>query len=128
MNEFIKELEEYGVKVITTEGDISKIDVVKDLVDKTIAEYGRIDVLVNSAGISTPTLLKDMSEQTWDRMLEVNLKSVYLTCRHVIPHMIEQEFGRIINIASQVGQKGSIEHSHYAAAKAGVIGDRKSVV
>jgi len=124
---FKAELEEYGVKVILTEGDISNEEVVKQLVSKTIEEYGRIDILVNSAGISTPTLLVEMDNATWDRMIEVNLKGVFLTTRHVVPHMIEQRSGRIINMSSQVGQKGSIQHSHYAAAKAGVIGFTKSI-
>lgn len=68
-----------------------------------------------------------MTVEMWDRMIEVDLRSVFLTTRYVVPHMIKQKSGRIINIASQLGQKGGVEMSHYAAAKAGVIGFTKSI-
>ena len=124
---FNSELSEYNTEVIVTEGDISKESVAEELIAKTIEKYGKIDILVNCAGISTPALITDLTTSNWDRMLEVNLRSVFLTTKFAVPHMISQEFGRIINISSQVGQKGSIEHSHYAAAKAGVIGFTKSI-
>lgn len=127
MDSIKKELEGYGVKVFIAEGDISKEATAKSLIERTIEEFGKVDVLVNNAGISTPTLLRNMSSQTWDRMIDVNLRSSFLTTRYAVPHMISQKFGRIINIASQVGQKGSVEHSHYAAAKAGMIGFTKSI-
>lgn len=124
---FNKEINKYGDKVIITEGDITKEETSERLISNTIKKYGKVDVLVNSAGISTPALLKDMSVSNWDRMLDVNLKSVFLTTKLAVPSMVSQGFGRIINISSQVGQKGSVEHSHYAAAKAGVIAFTKSV-
>jgi len=92
----------------------------KMLIQTAIDTFGRVDILINNAGISTPMRLVDMSLADWQRMIDVDLTSVYLTCREAVPHMIRQKFGRIINIASQVGQKGSVEHCHYAAAKAGV--------
>lgn len=124
---FEKELEDYNSDVCVTEGDISSESIAKELIESTINRYGKIDILVNNAGISTPTLLKDMSIYKWDRMLQVNLRSVFLSTRLAVPHMISQGFGRIINISSQVAQKGSVEHSHYAAAKAGIIGFTKSI-
>ncbi len=121
-------MEPFGDKVMITEGgDISKEETTNKLISNTIGEYGKIDILVNSAGISTPTLIHEMDLRTWNRMIEVNLTSVFLTTRLVVPYMIKNKFGRIINISSQVAQKGSVEHSHYAAAKAGVIGFTKSV-
>ncbi|MEB3101776.1 SDR family NAD(P)-dependent oxidoreductase [Ferviditalea candida] len=121
------ELSSYGGKVIVTEGDITKTEVVRSLIESTVCTFGRIDILVNNAGILTQSLIQDMSIEMWDRMLEVDLKSVFLTTRLAVPYMIEQRWGRIINMASQLGQKGGIELSHYAAAKAGVIGFTKSV-
>lgn len=125
--EFEEEMSTYTGDVIITEGDISKEETAESLIANTIKEYGKIDILVNSAGISTPTLINEMDVPTWNRMIEVNLTSVFLTTRLVVPYMIDKEFGRIINVSSQVAQKGSVEHSHYSAAKAGVIGFTKSI-
>ncbi|MFY0545647.1 SDR family NAD(P)-dependent oxidoreductase [Brevibacillus sp. H7] len=127
IDDLVRDLSAYGGKVIVTEGDITDVNLVNNLVDKTLETFGRIDILVNNAGILTQSLIQDMSIEMWDRMIEVDLKSVFLTTRFVVPHMIEQRSGRIINIASQLGQKGGIELSHYAAAKAGVIGFTKSI-
>lgn len=121
------ELQSFGSSVITVQGDISKEETVKRLVDQTLNTFGKIDILVNNAGILTQSLIQDMTVETWDRMIEIDLRSVFLTTRNVVPHMIEQKSGRIINIASQLGQKGGVELSHYAAAKAGVIGFTKSI-
>ncbi len=126
-NEFYEELKDYETEVCVVEGDISKEETAKKLIATTLEKYGKIDILVNNAGISTPTLLKDMPISDWDRMMEVNLRSVFLTTRFAIPSMISQGFGRVINISSQVAQKGSVEHCHYAAAKAGIIGFTKSL-
>ncbi|NEU32415.1 3-oxoacyl-ACP reductase FabG [bacterium LRH843] len=127
MKEFKDELEELGANVNLVEGDISKEETVNRVVESTLNEFGKIDILLNNAGISTQSLVKDMSVEMWDKMIEINLKSVFLTTRYVVPHMISQKSGRIINIASQIGHKGGVEHSHYAAAKAGVIGFTKSI-
>lgn len=123
----LDELQRFGVKVTAVPGDISKEETVKRLVDQAIRTFGRIDILVNNAGILTQSLIQDMTVEMWDRMIEVDLRSVFLTTRYVVPHMIKQKSGRIINIASQLGQKGGVEMSHYAAAKAGVIGFTKSI-
>ncbi|CEG24989.1 3-oxoacyl-ACP reductase family protein [Peribacillus castrilensis] len=127
VQKLLEELYEYGSMVIVTEGDISQEKVVSELVEKTLVEYGHIDILVNNAGILTQSLIKDMTVETWDQMINIDLKSVFLTTRSVVNHMINQKYGRIINIASQTAQKGGIELSHYAAAKAGVIGFTKSI-
>jgi 3-oxoacyl-[acyl-carrier protein] reductase len=88
---------------------------------------GRIDILVNSAGILTEATVVEMSPRVWDQTLAVDLTGVFLVCRHVVPQMIERRWGRIINIASQLAIKGGHSMSHYAAAKAGVIGFTKSL-
>lgn len=127
MLEFKKELEELGAEVVLVKGDISEEETAKRLVDTAVERFGRIDILLNNAGISNPKLLVDMTKEDWDRMIAVDLTSVFLTCKYAVPVMIKQNFGRIINISSQIGQKGSIEHCHYSAAKAGIIGFTKSL-
>ncbi|WP_052712185.1 SDR family NAD(P)-dependent oxidoreductase [Domibacillus indicus] len=127
MEKFRKELEQFGKKVILVHGDISKEETVKELVETAIAAFGRIDILLNNAAISTLSHIQNMPTEMWDRMIEVNLRSVFLTTKYVVPYMIKQNGGRIINISSQLAQKGGKEHSHYAAAKAGIIGFTKSI-
>ncbi|GGG04021.1 SDR family NAD(P)-dependent oxidoreductase [Paenibacillus abyssi] len=127
MEQFKNELESFGGRVILTEGDISQVETAERLITSTVSAFGRIDILVNNAYISTQSLIQDMTVEAWDNMMSVNLRSVFLTTRFAVPHMIEQKFGRIINMASQIGQKGGVEHSHYAASKAGIIGFTKSI-
>ena len=88
---------------------------------------GRIDILVNSAGVLSEASVVDMTPEMWDQTLAVDLTGVFYVCRHVLAGMIEQRWGRIINIASQLGIKGAPSMSHYVAAKAGVIGFTKSL-
>lgn len=123
----LDELHAFGVHAESVEGDISTETVAEELIESALATHGRIDVLVNNAGISTPTLVHEMSLAVWRRMLDVNLTGVFLPTRAALKVMLSQQSGRIINVASQVGQKGGVEHAHYAAAKAGVIAFTKSV-
>lgn len=122
-----QELTEYGGDVVAIDGDVTSSELVGQLVEVAMNKFGKIDILVNNAGILTQELIQNMSEQMWDQMINVDLKSVFLMTRATVPHMIEQKSGRIINIASQIGQKGGYELSHYAAAKAGVIAFTKSI-
>src|SRR5699024_7491859 len=87
----------------------------------------KIDILVNVAGINNQALVKDIDVSNWDKIMDVNLKSVFLTTKYSIPHMEKQKYGRIINFASQLGQKGEARNAHYAASKAGVIAFTKSL-
>lgn len=96
-------------------------------VDHVVAAHGRIDILVNSAGVLTESPLVEMSLQQWQETIDVDLTGVFLCCRAVVPHMIEQRSGRIINIASQLGIKGGRGMAHYSAAKAGVLGLTKAL-
>ncbi|MFK2825726.1 3-oxoacyl-ACP reductase family protein [Bacillus sp. B190/17] len=122
-----KELEdEYGITVVLVEADITDEQQVESMIDTAVHELGKVDILVNSAGILTQMLLKDMSVNDWDRMIQVNLRGPFLCTKSILPHMIKNNYGRIINIASQLGQIGGVELSHYCAAKAGVIGFTKS--
>lgn len=96
-------------------------------VRRLLADHGRIDVLVNSAGILTEAPLVEMSLQQWQQTLDVDLTGVFLTCRAVVPQMVQRGGGRVINVASQLGIKGGRGLTHYSAAKAGVIGLTKAL-
>lgn len=102
-------------------------DATHEMVADVIKHFGRIDVLINNAGITDDGLLLRMSEESWDRVIGINLKSCFNTTKAVLPHMIRQRSGSIINISSVVGIKGNAGQSNYAASKAGVIGFTKSV-
>ncbi|MGV9769445.1 SDR family NAD(P)-dependent oxidoreductase [Microbacterium sp. NPDC003461] len=121
------ELESRGSRVLLTEGDISTEEVARRFIERSVAEFGAVDVLLNNAYVTDQHLVQDITPETWDRVIAVNLRSVYLTCHFAVPHMIAAGRGRIINMASQIGQKGGVEHSHYAASKAGIIGFTKSI-
>jgi len=107
--------------------DVSLSSDVARLVETTIAAYGKVDILVNNAGITRDQLVMRMSDEDWDRVLSIDLKSVFLCTRAVLRHMIKQRRGRIINIASIVGIMGNQGQANYAAAKAGVIGFTRTV-
>jgi 3-oxoacyl-[acyl-carrier protein] reductase len=107
--------------------DVTDEESVRTAVAEASAGLGRIDVLVNSAGILTESPLVEMDLATWSETLAVDLTGVFLCCRHVVPGMVERGFGRVINIASQLGIKGGRDLTHYSAAKAGVIGLTKSL-
>tara|TARA_B100000315_G_scaffold46871_1_gene41645 strand:- start:2025 stop:2765 length:741 start_codon:yes stop_codon:yes gene_type:complete len=108
-------------------GDVSSTADVTRLVDQTISAYGKVDILVNNAGITRDQLLLRMSDEEWDKVLNVNLKSVFLCTRAVLRHMIRQRWGRIISIASIVGIVGNAGQANYASAKAGIIGFTRSI-
>ena len=107
--------------------DVSSSSDVARLIEKTIAAYGNIDILVNNAGITRDKLVMRMSEEDWDRVLAVNLKSVFLCTGAVLKYMIKQRWGRIVSIASIVGIVGNPGQANYAAAKAGIIGFTRTV-
>ncbi|KEI01952.1 3-oxoacyl-[acyl-carrier-protein] reductase [Clostridium botulinum] len=127
VNEVVKEIESKGVKAVAIQGDISKFEDAKKIVDEAIEKLGSIDILVNNAGITKDTLLMRMKEEEFDKVVEVNLKGVFNCTKHVVPIMMKQRSGKIINISSVVGLSGNAGQSNYAAAKAGIIGFTKSV-
>lgn len=107
--------------------DVSDEAQVREAVAAAERVLGQIDVLVNSAGLLTQSALVDMSLAQWRETIDVDLTGVFLMCRHVVPGMVVRRRGRVINIASQLAIKGAPTLSHYAAAKAGVIGLTKSL-
>ena len=107
--------------------DVSSSPDVTRMVEETVATYGKIDVLVNNAGIARDQLVLRMSDEDWDKVLAVNLKSVFLCTRAVLRHMVKQRWGRIISIASIVGIVGNPGQANYASAKAGIIGFTRTI-
>ena len=123
----VEEIKALGRRALSVPADVSREEPVRHMVDATLEAFGRIDVLVNNAGVFDQYSLVDMPVEAWDRMIEVNLRSVFLCTRFVLPSMIERRAGRIINVASQLGIKGAAELTHYCAAKAGIIGFTKAL-
>ena len=116
-----------GVPVIECVADVGSREGAQAGVDACVEALGGIDILVNNAGMLTQALCVDLTQEMWDDMLRVDLTSVFVASQRALPHMQAQQWGRIINIASQLGIKGGAQLSHYAAAKAGVIGFTKSL-
>jgi NAD(P)-dependent dehydrogenase (short-subunit alcohol dehydrogenase family) len=115
-------IKKMGKRVLPLRKDVSDYDQVLDVVKRTVEKFGDIDVLVNSAGIAGPNgPLVNLTEEDWDRILMINLKSVFLFCKSVLPVMIKNKKGKIVNIASIAGKEGNENQSAYSASKAGVI-------
>ncbi len=117
----------HGADVESVEADLGEVAGADRCIETCMRRYGGIDILVNKAGLLTQALCTDLTVEMWDDMLRVDLRSVFLCTRRALPGMVAQRWGRVINTASQLGIKGGAELSHYAAAKAGVIGFTKSV-
>lgn len=120
-------LREHGATAAAVTGDVSQEASVNAGIAAARDALGGIDVLVNNAGIDTNSRVIDMPVAMWDEMMAVNLRSVFLCTRAVLPEMVGRRWGRIINISSQLAHKGAAEMAHYAAAKAGVIGLTRSL-
>ncbi|MCY6492942.1 MULTISPECIES: 3-oxoacyl-[acyl-carrier-protein] reductase [Leptolyngbya] len=116
-----------GGSAIALQADVSKADQVDALINSTMEKYGRIDVLVNNAGITRDTLLLRMKPEEWQAVIDLNLTGVFLCTRAVSKIMLKQRSGRIVNITSVAGQMGNPGQANYSAAKAGVIGFTKTV-
>jgi len=121
------EIKAAGGQSLAVMADVSQAADVARLVEETLAACSRIDILVNNAGIARDRLLLRMSEEDWDKVLDVDLKSVYLCTRAVLRYMLKQRWGRVINLASIAGLVGNPGQANYSAAKAGVIGFTRTV-
>ena len=122
-----QEFTEKGYNVEIFKADVSKIEEVKQLVEFTIQKFGKIDVLINNAGISQTKLFTDITKEDWNNMINVNLNSVFYMSQEVIPYMIHEKEGLIINISSIWGMIGASCEVHYSVAKAGVDAMTKSL-
>ncbi len=122
-----KQLQNMGVKAKAYASDASKFEETQNLVDEIQKEFGSVDVLVNNAGITMDTLMMRMTEQQWDTVIAVNLKSVFNFTKAAQKYMLKQKFGSIINMSSVVGVSGNAGQANYSASKAGIIGFTKSI-
>ena len=122
----VEEFARAGTSAIGVKVDVTKTDDVENLFAKTLEAFGRVDVLVNNAGITKDTLLIRMQEADWDAVLAVNLKGTFLCTRAAAKIMMKQRSGKIVNISSVVGVMGNVGQSNYAASKGGMIAFTKS--
>lgn len=125
--DFLKEFSDRGYRGNLYKADVSKFEDTAKLVEKVSKDYGRIDILVNNAGITIDRTLKNMTPEQWEKVLAVDLSSVFNCSKALIAQMLERGYGRIISISSVVGQKGNFGQTNYAAAKAAIIGFTKSL-
>ncbi len=121
------ELEAAGIKAKAYQSDASSFEAAEELITQVLADFGKIDVLVNNAGITQDTLMLRMSEAQWDKVIETNLKSVFNLTKHALRPMMKNRGGSIINMSSIVGITGNAGQANYAASKAGIIGFSKSI-
>lgn len=117
-----KEIEASGRRVLTVYADVSNKTDVETMVQKTVDNFGRIDAVVNNAGILIASDVEHLKEEHWDSVLDVNAKGTFLVVQAVLPFMKKQNYGRIVNIASIGGKHGAPEQAHYSASKAAVMG------
>jgi 3-oxoacyl-[acyl-carrier protein] reductase len=114
--------DEYGIETLGVKCDVTNLDDVKNVVEVTLKRFGRIDILLNNAGTNRPSQIVDMKDEVWDLVIDTSLKGAFYFTRAVLPAMMEQKQGRIVNITSVAGFRGlNGGHAHYAAAKAGVM-------
>lgn len=127
LQEVAKEIEGLGRKALALNADVSNPDSVKEAVTKVLEAWQKIDILVNNAGITRDNLVMRLKPEDWDAVLRINLNGAYHCIRAVLPGMVRQRYGRIINIASVVAQAGNPGQANYVASKAGLIGLTKAV-
>ena len=116
-----------GFEVSAVTGDVSKMEDAKSTVEQVLQDFGRLDILVNNAGITRDNLLLKMSEEDWDKVIAINLKGTFNLTKSSVKTMIKQRSGKIVNIASVIGQIGNSGQANYSASKAGVIAFTKSM-
>jgi 3-oxoacyl-[acyl-carrier protein] reductase len=123
----IKEMEQFGVKAKGYVSDASVYTDAENVIDQIVKDFGTVDILVNNAGITRDTLLMRMTEEQWDQVITVNLKSVFNLTKAAIKPMMKQKSGSIVNMSSVVGVTGNAGQANYSASKAGILGLTKSV-
>ena len=115
-----------GSKAIAVQADVSDHEQAARLIEQTVDEFGRIDALINNAGITIDRSMKNLSIEDWNRVIQNNLNSCFYTVKAALPHFMEQQSGTIVNISSFVGHMGNFGQANYSAAKAGIIGFSKT--
>ncbi|MBI2921829.1 MAG: 3-oxoacyl-[acyl-carrier-protein] reductase [Planctomycetes bacterium] len=127
LREVSGEIAAKGGKAAYAIADVSRAAEAEGVIEKAVKDWGRLDVLVNNAGITRDNLLMRMKDEEWDRVLEVNLKGAFLMCRAVARPMMKQRGGRIVNVSSVVGRIGNPGQANYSASKGGLIAMTKSI-
>ena len=127
LNSAVKEIEALGRKAIAVKMDVSSLKDCEDMVKKTVDAFGKVDILINNAGITRDTVLLRMKEEQWDQVIQVNLKGTFNCTKAVIRSMFKQKSGKIINISSVTGAMGNAGQANYSASKAAVMGFTKSI-
>ena len=123
----VSSITDSGGEAFLVGGDVSQEEAAESAIKQTVEHRGNIDILVNNAGINKDRLLMRMTPDDFDSVMDVNLRGAFLCCKYVIPHLIKQRSGRVINMSSVVGLSGNPGQANYAAAKAGLIGLTKAV-
>ncbi|HEX7344076.1 MAG TPA: 3-oxoacyl-ACP reductase family protein [bacterium] len=123
----VAEMKKFGVKAMAVQADVSVFADAQKMVDAVKAEFGRIDILINNAGVNWDGVIWKMTEEQWDTVLDINLKGYFNYTRAVSPLMRDQNWGRIINVTSINGLRGKFGQTNYSAAKAGIIGFTKAL-
>ena len=126
-SQVVDDIVSHGGEALLVEGDVSQEGCAQSTVKQVVEQWQRIDILVNNAGINRDRLLLRMSPSDWDQVLDVNLRGAFLCTKFVMPYLIKQRKGRVVNISSVVGISGNPGQANYAAAKAGLIGFTKAV-
>lgn len=121
LDETVTEIESNGGRGISVATDVSNSEQVQNLVRTTIDSFGRLDILVNAAGILIPKSVTELSEDEWDQVLDINLKGTFLCCKYAVPEILAAGGGAVVNIASILGQMGTTKGAAYCASKGGVI-------
>ena len=121
-NAVVDAIKQGGSDAIAVRADIGEVEDVTAMVDTAVKRFGTIDILFNNAGLLNSFKLADMSVETWDNMIKVHLRGMFLCTRFVIPYMLKQKRGKIINMSGTFGVSGGAEYTHMSAAKAGMIG------
>ena len=120
------EIKAKGGQAIGVKSDVTKIDEVEALMKKAVEEFGKLDILVNNAGFNRDMLIKDMTEKDWDDVLDTDLKGAFLCAKFATKYMVEQKYGKVVNISSRAWH-GNPGQANYSSAKAGIIGLTKSM-
>jgi 3-oxoacyl-[acyl-carrier protein] reductase len=123
----VGECESFGAAALPIRADVSRVAAVDRMVEKTVARFGRLDILVANAGIWKEAPIEKMTETDWDETIDINLKSIYACCHSAARVMIQKRRGTIILVSSTAGQRGEPFHSHYAASKGAIISMTKSL-
>lgn len=126
-NQLVEEIQKAGCQAQAVKADVSDYTQAQNLIKAAIEKFGGLDILVNNAGITRDTLIMMMAEEDWEKVLAINLKSIFNCSKAAVRHMMRKRYGRIINITSVAGQMGNAGQTNYSASKAGQIGFTKAL-